>query len=161
MRSLIAVLSLILAGCMTRSECLDAWSDRLNEVQKRGGIAEGCSPDRDVGSIPLGARGEYACYRPDYRLAVPNCSLAEAVRSDADAAICRAVRAFPDEVARLGEAPRVDAYASATEWRVRFATPEAEVHQRGVLVILRAEPDLKPIAILYQLSPEPPIQIYE
>lgn len=153
MRWLAALVSLVLLGCATAgNECAETYERHLQEIYKQGGLAEVCPPDKEFAIAhfdgpPFAAS---ACLPASYPLAMPHCASSGAASlGESDAAICRAVNAFPDHVALLGPSPRVDASHPAGEWRVRLATPEHNDRQRGILIILPDDASIIPRALLY------------
>ena len=160
MRALVGAIGLFLSGCMTEAGYVDSLSAeervwlRMAEIVRSGAIIERCGPSMDETNVPLGAPeipGGIYCMPPfSLRESLPDCSSLQAVDlNDQDAAICRAMSAFPDEVSRLGAGLRVSDLTSSEMARVRFVAAEGAVPQRGVLILLYSSPDLSPVAILY------------
>ena len=157
MRWSAALVGSFLVACTTpHNECIDkcfeAWDRRLQEFHKQGGLVEACAPDKVEVMVHFDGPPHVAphCISVSYDSTMPDCTTANsAISGETDAAICRAVRAFPDQVALLGPNPRVDASHEAREWRVRLATPEQIDRQRGILIILFDDASINPRAIVY------------
>src|SRR5262245_2269755 len=127
MRWSAAVASSLVVACATSNhECLDkcgeAWERRLKDIHKQGGLVEECPPIQVEVMVhfdePPGV--EPACVHVPYASTMPDCASNLAKSDETGSAICRAVHAFPDQVALLGSNPRVDARHEAGEWRVRL-----------------------------------------
>jgi hypothetical protein len=152
-----ALVGSFLVACTTPhseclDECLEAWDRRLQDIHKQGGVVERCAPDKVEVMVHFDGPPHVApgCVSVSYDLTLPDCTtVASAISNETDAVICRAVRAFPDQVVLLGPNPRVDASHEAHDWRVRLATPEQTDRQRGILVILPDDASIEPRAILY------------
>src|SRR5262245_10880135 len=124
-----AFVGALLVACATSDECLDrggdAWERRLQDIHEEGGLVESCAPDKVEVMVHFDGppRVESECARVPYNATMPDCTADLLGSGETDAAICRAVHTFPDHVALLGPALRVDASHEADEWRVRLASP--------------------------------------
>lgn len=150
MRELLLTMTLALAGCFTRQDCFEGMKRHYEDLEREGGILEVCPPDKDMAIVHLDGPPHVVtpCLPAEFDEKMPDCeSLPLRRASDAEAAICRAQEAFPEDVSALGANPRVAVEGAGGEWRVRFGSAGGKVPRRGILVIVDPHDEYDAIGI--------------
>jgi hypothetical protein len=156
MRQILLLLVPLLTACFSRQECLETMERHGREIERDGGLTLTCPPDADM-AIFHTEGPPYAgtiCLPVDFEDRMPDCESLVASEADAsDLAICRAYARFPDQVRALGSRPLVYAEGSGETWDVRFATPNGQVPQRGLRVIVGHHAEYDALGISWVKSP--------